>query len=66
MTSKQKVLAVYPEADVLHRRMLGRTFYVVTIKNYGYHAIGEGFTESKAWVNAAKNIADGKQPGKFR
>jgi hypothetical protein len=66
MTSQQKVLAVYPEADVMHRRMLGMTFYVIVTKDYGHETIGEGFTASKAWVNAAKNIAAGKKPGKFR
>jgi hypothetical protein len=66
MTSKDKVLAVYPEADYLHKRMLGQTFYVITTGHYSSYAIGEGFTESKAWVNAAKNIAEGKQPGNFR
>lgn len=66
MTSQQKVLAVYPEAHVMHRTMLGRTLYVVVTREYGREAIGEGFTASKAWVNAAKNIAEGKQPGRFR
>lgn len=66
MTSKEKVLSIYPEAHQMHRRMLGLTFYVIVIKHYGCECIGDGFSESKAWSNAAKNILAGKELKVFR
>lgn len=67
MTSEQKVREKYPNADILHRRTMGLTAYVVRIDGVKYRrtCAGEGFSKSKAWVDAAKNIAAGKEPYYF-
>jgi hypothetical protein len=64
MTSKQKVLAKYPEADTLNQRMMGVTFYIVVVDPYKNRSvIGEAIrSASKAWTNARKNMDAGKEP----
>jgi len=64
LSSQAKVLAVYPRAEVYHQPLLGRAYYAVFVdrENLRRRIIGEGWTASKAWVNGAKNIAEGKEP----
>lgn len=61
MTSEEKVRKVYPDADVVHQRAMGITVYAITPKWASSLAVGLGFSKSKAWVQAAKNIVEGKE-----
>lgn len=56
MTSQQKVLEKYPDAEVVHQRGLGRTIYAIRKAPMSGFAVGMGYSASKAWVDAAKNI----------
>ena len=61
MTSKQKVLARYPDADHLSRRMMGVTFYVIVESPNRRMVIGEAIgSAGKAWTDARKNMEAGK------
>lgn len=65
MSAKEKVLAKYPDADVIHRKMLGVTLYAIRIYKLSSYAAGFGYTASKAWVNAAKRIEAGAEPERY-
>jgi hypothetical protein len=63
MTSKETVLAKFPEADHLSRRMMGTTFYVIVESWNRRMVLGEATgSASKAWTNARKRIEAGAQP----
>lgn len=61
MTSEQAVLKYHPRAEIRMRPMLGRTMYAVFISDtasarYESNILGSGWTRSKAWVDARKNL----------
>lgn len=67
MTSKEKVLEKYPEADYLNLRMIGCTFYVIVNDLMNRMVIGEAIGSSgKAWTASRKNMDAGKPLYKLR
>ena len=63
MTSKEKVLAKYPEADYLNRRMMGATFYIIVVSRDRRLVLGEAIgSVGKAWTNARKRMVAGDEP----
>lgn len=56
MTSKEKVKQAYPGAFAMRFRTNGGKGYNLVYATRTGMPIGEGPTESKAWVNAAKKL----------